>query len=89
MACKVQLSSPTIYIEQVHLIPGKTAERTGCTQFMPRFYCPQHLGGKKKSADVTEDTQAPNPWEAVLAHPLGQHLQTGDRGDFSFMPQSH
>lgn len=48
IACKVQLSSPTIYIEQVHLIPGKTAERTGCTQFMPCFYCPQHLGKKKK-----------------------------------------
>lgn len=27
------------------------------------------LGKKKKFADVTEDAQAPNPWEAVLAHP--------------------
>lgn len=42
-AWKVQLSSPTIYIEQVHVIPGKTAGGTGCTQFMPCFYCPQHL----------------------------------------------
>ena len=56
---------------------------------MPCFHCPQHLEKKKKFADVTEDAQAPNPWEAVLAHPLGQYLQTRDRGDFSFMPQSH
>ena len=42
-AWKAQLSSPTIYIEQVHVIPGKTAGGTGCTQFMPCFYCPQHL----------------------------------------------
>ena len=35
------------------------------------------LEKKKYSADVTEDAQAPNPWEAVLAHPLGQYPQNG------------
>jgi len=83
-ACKVQLSSPTIYTEQVHVIPGKTAGGTVAPSSCHVFTVPNTWKKKKYSADVTEDAQAPNPWEAVLAHPLGQYPQNGGSWWFLF-----
>lgn len=46
-ACKVQLSSPTIYTEQVHVIPGKTAGGTVAPSSCHVFTVPNTWKKKK------------------------------------------
>ena len=55
-ARKVQLSSPTIYTEQVHVIPGKTAGGTVAPSSCHVFTVPNTWKKKKKNLQMWQKT---------------------------------